>query len=427
MSLFKIFAASVFLMMSFSARAVVVPVKTKAPEIKFLSLSAPTAEPLETLLSKGDVHITNPAQHNVKLSIIFDRSLLIRKVQIESCATAEWTDGIEVFASPGNSRAFVEGGRKTLLTPLRTMGDVEAIAIVFGRNANLCLKNLKFLGEGDEPLPFSMAKAEPVKISSPYGDILFDSHPETQTALEDPVRVAFLEPQTFDRATIWTGGTAFFAHSLKLKGDNGWSETLPLRNAVSEQEVVFKKPFNGKEIVIEAPDAGEVAEIRFALRTKVQRMTASALSMTTVAAHKKKFVEAGFPTLLDSKWISSDDDKWTFLFRSDGTFFVNGFNDDSKQAREYSALGSYTVVRQEKDKLRMKISGVRFPTGVPWDGVSCPFACGSEDAVENSTSVVDSVVLEKGNEGSIMVRNRTPRARRTMTFGDLRIRRAVDD
>ncbi len=422
---FSVLAVLFSFCLPLAAGGAVVPVKIKPPEIKFLSLSAPTKEPIETLLISGDVHLRETT-HNVKLSIVFDRPVAVKKIQLDSCSPFDWSDGIEVFSSPGNNRFFIEGGRRSLVTKLNSSGDVEAIAIVFGRNADLCLKGLKFFGAGDVMIPFAALSNTVVKFNGAGGARLFDAHPETLTAIEDPLHLTFSETLTFDRAIVWTGGTALFAHALKLTSEKGWSETLPLRNAVSEQEIIFKKPFVGKELTIQAPDAGEISEMRFALKTKVQSFEHE--SSTLIADDlKAKFADAGFEKVLDTKWVTSDDDKWTFLFRSDGTFFVHGFNDDTKQAREYSALGSFTLVRQEKNKIRMRINGVRFPTGVAWDGVSCPFACGSERSVDRSTSVVDSVVLEKANEGSIMVRNRTPRPQRTITFGDLRIHRAVDD
>lgn len=403
--------------------AATVALKTKPPEIRFLSLSAPAKEPIEALLDATDVHVKTGAR-NVKLSIVFDHPLALSEVQLDSCATADWADGIEVFSAPGAGRVFTEGGRKVLRAKLKTSGPVESIAIVFGRNTDLCLRDLKFVGEAGGVIRLARASAAPVKISSSVGAKLFDSHPETQTALEDPLKVSFDETKTFDRAIVWTGGTALFSHALKLKGEKGWSETLPLRNTVAEQEVVFKKPFTGKEITLVAADAGEISEVRFANRTKVQSLVSD---LSVADDLTKRFAEAGFETVLDSKWTTDDEDKWKILFRSDGTFFIRGFNDDTKQARAFSSIGAYTVVRQEKGKLRLRINGVRLPTGTDWDGVSCPFACGSEVSLENSTSVVDSLVLEQSGEGSIMIRNRTPRSQRTMSLGDLKIHRAVED
>ena len=402
------------------------PVKPRAPGIRFLSISAPTKEPIETLFASGDVHVSTP-MHNVKLSIVFDRPLGVRKVQIDSCAANDWSDGIEIFSSPGVGYVFIEGGRKSVVAKLKPTGDIESLAFGFGRNADLCLKNLKFFGDNDQPITFTLAPRSSVKLVSGDGARLFDSHPETQISLEDPVKISFAEARTFDRALISTGFTAMYAHSLRIKGDKGWTETLPLRNAVAEQEVIFRKPFTGTEMTLVAPDAGEVGELRFANKTKVESFAVDATSTSVATDLAKRFSEAGFTSVLDSKWMTGEDDKWTFLFRSDGTFFIRGFSDDTKQAKEYSAVGAYSVVRQEKGQLRITISGVRLPTSTAWDGVSCPFACASELANESSTSVVDSLVLEQNGEGTIIIRNRTPRARRTMTFGDLKIRRAVDD
>jgi hypothetical protein len=75
----------------------------------------------------------------------------------------------------------------------------------------------------------------------------------------------------------------------------------------------------------------------------------------------------------------------------------------------------------------MKINGVRFPSAFAWDGVSCPFACGNEGSLEGGSTLTDSLMLERVDDGSMIVRNRTPRAQRTVTIGDLKVRRAVDE
>ncbi len=398
--------------------------KIVLPTIKFLSLSATSVEPIENVISGDGIHVL-PTAKNVKLSVVFNKPIDLKRVQIESCAT-EWSDGIEIFTSPGQGRSFSEGGRKLLDLKLTSTSAVESIAFVFGRSRNLCLKNLRFFGTNDVAYNLESPSTLAVKITGSHTDRLFDSHPETQVALEDPFTIKFSDAVKFDRAVVWTGGSGLFAHSLKLQGDGGWSETLPLRNSASGQEIIFKKPFSGQSMSVQAPDAGEIGELRFALATKVQSLRPDAPMMENETI-RKKFAAAGFESLLDSKWSTLDEDKWIFLFRSDGTFFIRGFNDDLKQARDYSAVGSYAFLQDDKLKIRLRINGVRFPTGLSWDGVSCPFACGSEGLFQTSTSVLDSVVIEKAGEGTIIVRNRTPRAQRTITFGDLKLRKASED
>lgn len=398
--------------------------KVIPPAIKFLSLSTSSVEPIENVLGGEGIHVL-PTAKNVKLSLVFNKPIDLKRVQIESCA-AEWSDGIEVFTSPGQGRSFVEGGRKILDSKLNATANIESISFVFGRSQNLCLKNLRLFGTGDVALDLKSPSTLFVKTSGARVDRLFDSHPETQVAIEDSFTIKFSEVVKFDRAIVWTGGSGLFAHALKLKGEGGWGETLPLRNSSSGQEIIFKKPFSGQSMTVQAPDAGEIGELRFALATKVEAMRHDTPT-TENELIRQKFAAAGFETLLDSRWTTTDEDKWTFLFRSDGTFFVRGFNDDLKQARDYSAVGSFALLQDDRAKLRLRINGVRFPTGLSWDGVSCPFACGSEGLFESSTSVMDSIVIEKSGEGSIIVRNRTPRAQRTITFGDLKLRKAAED
>ena len=399
------------------------PVVGRLPEIKFLAASAVPLQPLENIFASTAVQFPSPLR-NFKLSIVFDRPLMIGKVHLESCEK-DWADSIQIFSSPGLGRVFVEGGKKKFDAKIDSHSAVESIAIVFTHDTELCLKNLKFLDDKDQEISLTVTSLLKAKVSSEKAVAIFDAHPETLLAVDDPIVVTFDESQTFDRILAWTGGSPLYTHSLKLKGDKGWSETLPLRNSAADQEVVFKKPFHGKQMTIQISDAGTLGELRFANGTKVESIQFS--QSNAQAALRKNFEMAALDRTLNFNWVTTEDDKWTFLFRPDGTFFIRGYNDDSKQAHDYSAVGGYTIVRQEKNKLRMKINGVRFSTSLLWDGVSCPFACGSEGLNEGAVSLSDTVVLEKLDEGSLIIRNRTPRAQRTLTFGDLKVHRAVDD
>lgn len=404
------------------AAVVPVPVPTRAPEIRFLTLSASTAEPIEAILDVGGVRTTEKSP-NVKLSVVFERPLAVRRVQLESCSN-EWSDGIEVFSFPGLGRSFVEGGKKLLDVPISTGRPVESIAMTFGRSQMLCLKSLRFLGDDQKPILILAPSSVLTKSTGVDQDRWFDSHPETQAAVETPFKLTFNEPHEFDRAIVWTGGTAQFSHALKIKGEKGWTETLPLRSSPSSQEVIFKKPFKGKEISVEAPDSGEISELRFANGPKIESVRIEGQVRDRL---RKQFELAGFAEILNTKWTTADEDKWIFLFRSDGTFFVRGFNDDLKQARDYSGVGGFSMLREGKDKIRVRVNGVRFPTKLAWDGTACPFLCGTDGSFETSTSVGDSLVIEKSGEGSITIRNRSARTQRTLTFGDLKLRRASED
>ncbi len=398
-----------------AATAFAKPLPKPFPELKFLAASAVSSNALETILTDQAVKFMSPT-HNLKLSAIFASPLNVSSVHLESCEK-DWADGIHVFASPGRQHVFVEGGKKKFDANLKS--PVESVSVVFGKDSDLCLKNLKFFDSKNQAIVLKVFETSRAEISD---EVLFDQHPETIKALEEPVNITFAEPKTFDRLIVWTGGSPFYAHSLQLKGEKGWSETLSLRDSASDQEVVFRKPFTGTKLIIEAPDAGELGEIRFAHKTKVE-------GPRSLVSTAKSFEDAGMPRLLDFEWVSSDGDadKWKIIFRQNGSFFVRGFSDDTRQARDYSAMGAYQIVRADQNKIRVKLNGVKIPTGFPWDGVSCPFMCGSESHGEGFSMLTDTLLIEKLDEGSVIVRNRTPFTQRTLSLSDVKVRRAVDD
>lgn len=142
---------------------------------------------------------------------------------------------------------------------------------------------------------------------------------------------------------------------------------------------------------------------------------------------REKFSAAGLEVALDHELrVASDDGKWIFRFRSDGTFFVYGVTDEAKTAGRFTALGEYDILDVEgKNKIKLSLKGRRLVTADPWDGWLCGHPCGERELAARVSPVVDTVVVERLRKGGFMVRNRVTAKRRTLPFSDLQVRPSI--
>lgn len=122
--------------------------------------------------------------------------------------------------------------------------------------------------------------------------------------------------------------------------------------------------------------------------------------------------------IIDRELAAISEDRWIFRFRSDGTFFIRGFDDEYRKSRAYSALGKYEVVSSKADSIKLKLSGRKVVTAHAWDGVLCPEECGGKSP--NEGTVNDELFVEEAKGAVWMVRNRTSRSERGLQFEDLK-------
>ena len=144
---------------------------------------------------------------------------------------------------------------------------------------------------------------------------------------------------------------------------------------------------------------------------------------------RQEFATAGLEAVIDQELTpnSSEDGKWIFRFRGDGTFFIFGRSDDMQSNGRFSAIGEFDIKSATKSRVRLLLSGNRFGTAEPWDGWHCPSPCRSSGArggrePAQIRKVSDTVEIEKLASGGFMIRNRVKPRSRSLHFSDLRVR-----
>jgi hypothetical protein len=155
---------------------------------------------------------------------------------------------------------------------------------------------------------------------------------------------------------------------------------------------------------------------------------------------RRAFAGPGLIDVIDRELSTKNErENWLFRFRSDGTYFVRGFDDDYDKARAFSSIGTYDVKSSVQHKITLQLNGWRVSTPQAWDGIICPMMCGKSmktgstetnakvDAKTSATPVSDEVVVESLKGEVFMMRNRTSASKRSLPFADLRVKLSTLD
>ena len=251
----------------------------------------------------------------------------------------------------------------------------------------------------------------------------FSDKSPSHSGAQPSVIVIFAEPQTIDRILVWNGDQSSSRSfesvprlvQILISGGESKGEMLSLKPLAGVQEAHLQTPIHATRVTIKPLDSGTLSEIEFGGSGEVFIPWQSSHTSDFALAFKGSGVEK----VLEHELETHDEkDNWLFRFRSDGTFFVYGFDDGSRGARKFSGLGTYKVLSTEKNKIELELAGTRRATATAWDGYVCELAC-NEPEGRDLARIGDIVVIEKAGT-TYMVRNRTIPKKRTLPFSDMR-------
>ena len=431
--------------------------------------SAPESPEARSEVSTGFSALVNGGQWQaaagsefVKLVVVFREALPLIRVSVESCS-GDFQDGANFYFDPGLRYGYSEGGRKIVsFSPSKDERGVRALTINFRHTVAPCIKNLILMDKDGNPLRLSAPKSVAATISGwpKTIDRLFDSKSETTVNFSVPglsvgkapaptpttksadetsdkasdkssshagvqpfVIVNFAEPQIIDRILVWYGDQSSSRTfesvprlvRVMLSGGDNKGEMLSLKPLAGVQEARLQSPIHATRVTIKPLDSGTLSEIEFGGAGEVIIPFLPSQSSDFALA----FTASGVEKVLEHELAThAEKDNWLFRFRSDGTFFVYGFDDGSRGARKFSGLGTYQVLSAEKNKIKLSLSGTRRGTAAAWDGYVCELAC-NEPEGRDLARITDAVLIEKTGT-AYMVRNRTAPQKRTLPFSDMR-------
>lgn len=372
---------------------------------------------LSGFLSGGELR-GGPEQYS-KVSLVFKEPQNLKRIELDSCE-AELKDGVEFFFDPGFRRSFIEGGGKKLRIDVPPDA-VKSFAIQFGRNQDFCVRNLRLVQKSAPKKGKAIELKAPRSVAATFKPStgiaeLFDSRPQTEPTQAKELSIEFAANQSFDRLRVWQGLGSEHATSLSVTADAGPAQTFEVATSTGVQELKLEKPVSPKKVVLKMK-TGSLGELHFASGDEEVVPMVSVQDDSVLRA----VASLGLSSVLDRELLARLDEKdaWIFRFRSDGTFFIRGYGDSISEARAFSVLGSFRVVKTTKKGAQLQLTGIRVPTATAWDGVLCPFECG-ETIGKRDQAVNDLIEIEDVKAGAVMIRNRTDLEKRTIPFSDLK-------
>ncbi len=296
-------------------------------------------------------------------------------------------------------------------------------------------------------------------------------------------RLQWENPLIVEGVRVWNGnqnpGDAFLTddrvQELEIRPDEGKNETKRLESRRDFQTLELKSPQAIRRLDFKSVStfAGTssvehvMGEVQLAAGGEnwipVSPMLATSERDGRLSSHALAIRDSGYGDILDRE-LRADDrgDIWRFRFRSDGTFFARVFVDKARVSRAWSVTGQWRLVeiaspktdsKKTKSKksvigdfaksqnasvqegefeapgLVLTVSGMKMSTSGVVDSLPCGNQCFGrvEDrrptaAAARDLAVFDRLELKRERRSIFYIRNRTEVEKRTLEFGDLKVR-----
>jgi hypothetical protein len=340
-----------------------------------------------------------PASQFVKLEILFLKPTLIDQIRIETCGEA-FQDGIDFYVNFDESFYFLEGGKNFVSFENTKAREVEALTINFRRNSGLCLKNIVFKQNGQ-----TLSLRAPILIdakpdlSKKNYQSLFDSKLNSYVKIisvdERPVMTfAFKSPLQLDQMMIWPGNFTtdlIFKKYSRLKNfdfqcDRGPLMSLELKDELSPQliKVTDDEKLSCQKInlrlnsVYQGSAFAELAltELRFLKDGQVYLPDISEFEKRDQQKIQTELAGSGLLEMLSRQLISVET-KTPFVMRlhPDGTFFLHGVDELAKENTSFYILGDFVPESIKKDRIKLKLRGIKRSSTIEMDSLSCGRKC----------------------------------------------------
>jgi hypothetical protein len=326
----------------------------------------------------------------------------------------------------------------TLAAPKTGAAPARTLTLLALGKGGACVSAIRAFAGGSE-LRFS-ALEEVSSAFSPVdaGAALFDLRGETAAFLRKPIEISWASERRIDRVEIWNGDQASLAayaavpraKALAIEGEGGYRETVALEDKMAPQEIALARPFKGRSLVLRVEeayggqaDAAALSELRFFDSGHEWVPSAARALARQEASLRALFERALLGRALDRTLAADhDDDRWLARFRSDGTFFIRGFDDDQREARTYVAMGRFEA-KAAAVGLDLRLRGFRIPSNIELDGDACGHRCYERAASPaNELPFLETVRLEPiPHSAMVLARSAGPRASQALRLDSLKL------
>ncbi|MBI2335394.1 MAG: hypothetical protein HYU97_01345 [Deltaproteobacteria bacterium] len=413
---------------------IIVPLTNSHAENKIsMSLVASNGidQELPLQIFQGKPWHANPKAQYVKVHLYPDESFPFKKIEVIPC-NGEWNDSIVVY------RNFDEGSWE--LTKLKPTVEsnypftARSLTFNFRKNAPLCLKAIKIYKEKEDAASLYTFEVPRVVKGTALASHTYDQNYDVMNLFDSrfeyawstakittgvSLRFNFDQGETVEKLRIWNGYQRSDIHCFSnarvktflLEGDNGYHETVTLKDIMGFQDVALPKPFTGKELTMTVQEAypGKqyqdlvVSELRFFdgkgwfmlnPLQNIQRLNQS---------NANSFTQAGVAEILNNDLMGAEKGSkgfgnWNLRLRSDGSMFMDGLSEKGANYLDFYALGNYEVIKSQTNQLDLKIFGFLKTTKTPveMDCNGCGRDCNlNKDPALQQSIFIDYITLKK--------------------------------
>lgn len=413
--------------------------------------------------------------HYVKLHLYFDEPIMVKGLEIDSCGTVidpnlsiffnfdQWVLHVDPTLSgevPDSMRP-TKKGNLLVLENFDTTVEVRSLTFNFERVSNfkICGIHLKDPQGETYNIKTPALVTGAVEASSTLAPqtaydpvFLFDSRFEygwasNKQAKDVNLSFNFDQPQRIEKIRIWNGYQRSVNHcqansrakTVKLSGDDGYSEVITIRDILGAQVIALPKPFIGKQLKFEIVDSflGKsykdlvISELRFFDGKGWFMLDPTHKLQEGIAANRALFAQAKADALLNEsfegqvEYMEGNDAKYypgsTLRLRADGSFYLS--NAISGEPPLYFALGNYEIKEADAQKgLRLRLFGLYYQSEMYGDCNGCGRDCNKNVQTEDGSQqkiFQEFVTIKPTDAGKFMMINES--GGKKLPFGKLRL------
>ncbi len=372
-----------------------------------------TSQQVFSFLNSESPLVALPDAQFIKLEMLFLKATNFDQIRIESFDKA-FQDGIDFYLNFDDNFRFQEGGKDFVVFDNLKTPEVEAVAINFRRNSGLCLKNIEFKLHGQK-LNLKAPILVDTKFDLSKHKNLFDSKLSSYVKIvsveQKPIiSLSFLKALNLDHIMIWPGNfmtDLIFKKYSRLKNfdfqcDHGTYQSLNLEDQLSPQLLKLSGEMKCQKInlrlnsIYPGSQFPELAltELRFLNNDQVYLPDISDFEKKDSLKVQSEFAASEFSDLLTRQLISSET-KYTFILRlhADGSFFLHGVDELSKENTSFYILGDFVPVSLEKNRIKLKLHGIKRSSTIEMDSLSCGRKCFSANDFSNEKYFFEQDIL----------------------------------
>ena len=423
------------------------PSTTTATPVELTMVTATAiGQSLPFKLFEGEDWQAEATASQVKLHMYFAEPFQLSSIEAKPCAGYTFTSSASAYVNFDEQWVPLEITENPIIRGLvgsDSQGiEARSVTINFHSSVAPCLSELNFKGADGSNVPVRVPRrvGGNVVASSTLAPTLaydayklFDSRYEyawSSDGVDTGVHLdfSFDEPQRIERIALANGYQRSDPHcwknsrpkTVQLSGDGGYSAELAIEDLMGTQVLELPTPFEGKNLRLTVTEAYSgkkwkdllISELRFGDAEGWFLLSPFNHIQQSNKAYRAAFAKAGVEEILNQSLAGADfgmtgGGAWTLRLRSDGSVYVEGFNeemgnDDMMTSESFFALGGYEV-KETKGALKIKLFGSvktlkeAYPMGMDCNG--CGRDCNAATAPDGSKVLVFSDVLTIKRKG----------------------------